>query len=328
MDWKIKTGLTATAVVVIGSLAFIIKTQYDANKHLQDVEKSVVESRDLGNGLVRAQSSYITKDDLEKLIKEHDLNLSAIKSDMSKLGADVKALSTITFTTPGGTFTNLPSSGSVARTDESTQVCVNGKYKDQYGYLTATQQLALNEPISDNSTVPFGTVGFSSWDKNPWSLQIEKRTYSANTVLGMDETGKHYAYSKFSIAVNGKEYDIPIHASLKEEVPSAKFRFDPHLFLSFDGGVIVSTPLSAEFIPNLGVSFFSYGKTKDYPTWTFAQLAFGYEVQKGNIGFLLAPVSYNIAEHLPLVKNLYFGPSISVDASRNTGILMGIRVGL
>jgi hypothetical protein len=176
--------------------------------------------------------------------------------------------------------------------------------------------------------VPFGKVGFSAWQQNPWSLEVLPREYSSVTVLGQNEDGRHYAYSRFQITTDGKTHTIPItDARIVEEYPSPKFRFNPRLYLGVDGGLIANPPGHAEVMPNIGLSFFSYGRTKTSPTWSFLTVGVGYATQTQAPVLMVAPVNYNVAKHIPFMDNLHLGPSVSVDVDSNVGLYLGGRVG-
>jgi hypothetical protein len=155
------------------------------------------------------------------------------------------------------------------------------------------------------------------------------RTYSSTTVLGKNEEGRSYAYTKFEIEVDGKKYTIPItEAKIAEEYPTPSFRFSPRLYLGVDFGAVANPPMHFELMPNLGLSFFSYGQTKINPDWTFLTLGLGYETQTKGIALSLSPIDYNIAKHFPFVENLYLGPSVSLDPKGNVVLYIVIRVGL
>jgi hypothetical protein len=336
MDWKTKTIVAGGTVLVMSVMGYIIKIQHDTVERLKFIETSVVESKDIGNGIIREQSSYVTKKDLEKMVNDQGIDLSAIKKDLSTLGANVDSISSVkviskgysadhigsTSTTPKDT---VPSTDTTPRPDTTVKPAVAA---DPYGYQSSTQWLTLTEPVGGNN-VPVGKVGFSAWDPKPWSEQIAPRTYSSTTVLGKNDEGRTYAYSKFEIDVDGKKYIIPItEAKIAQEVPSPSFHFSPRLYLGVDFGVIANPPTHFEVMPDLGLSFFSYGQTKLNPDWTFLTVGLGYETQTKGLALYLSPVDYNIANHLPFVDNLFIGPAFSLDPKGNVGLYIGIRVGL
>lgn len=326
MDWKVKTGIVGAVLLIIAALIFIVKVQYDTIERLKTIETSVVESKDIGNGIIRAQSSYITRSDLERMIKDQNMSLSNIKSDLRKLGADVQGVHVVSVVTPGYSGSNLPSTVVVPNPNPSDPT---QPLTDKYGYLSNQQWLALTEPFGDGTTVPFGRAGFSASEEKPWSVEVLPRKYGSTTVLGQDEDGRHYAYSRFQIEVDGKTYTVPITESkLVEEYPTAKFSFNPRLYLGIDGGAIANPPASAEITPSVGLSFFSYGKTKVSPDFSFLTLGVGYATQRQAGVVIVSPVNYNLGKPLPLIDNLHVGPSVSVDVEGNVGLYLGARVGL
>jgi hypothetical protein len=327
MDWKTKTITIGGVVLAMSVMGYIIKIQHDTVERLKFIETSVVESKNIGNGIVREQASYVTKKDLENMIKDQGMDLSAIKKDLSVLGASVNGISTVKVITQGYEANHLPSSNVTPRPPETNTNAANVN-QDPYKYQTSTQWLSLNEPI-DKENIPFGKVGFSAWEDKPWSVQVSPRTYSSTTVLGKNEEGRSYAYTKFEIEVDGKKYTIPItEAKIAEEYPTPSFRFSPRLYLGVDFGAVANPPMHFELMPNLGLSFFSYGQTKINPDWTFLTLGLGYETQTKGIALSLSPIDYNIAKHFPFVENLYLGPSVSLDPKGNVVLYIVIRVGL
>ena len=323
MDWKTKIGIAGSVLLISGALAFVIKTQNDTIQRLRAIETSIVQSKDIGDGIVRAQSTYVTKKDLEKILADQGYDIKEMRKDLRLLGADVKGISTIKVSTPGYSGHNIP----------STEVTPNPNPPDtntpvqDFGYLSGTQWLELTEPFEDGKVLPFGKAGFSAWQAKPWDLSVYPREYQATTVLTQDAQGRHYAYSRFQISVQGKTYTIPIEdAKIIEEFPSPKFHFNPRLYMGVDIGGVTS-PLTPEVTPNLGLSFFSYGRTKIAPEWSFGTVGIGYATQTQVPVILVAPVNYNIGTKLPLIENLHIGPSISLDVQGNLGIYIGTRVG-
>jgi hypothetical protein len=325
LNWKVKAGIIGGTILLISTMGYIIKVQYDTVERLKFIETSVVESKNIGNGIVREQASYVTKKDLDNMIQLQGMDLAAIKKDLAILGANVKGISTIKVVTQGYQADHLSSSDTTARESTDTIPIEN---QNPNNYQSATQWFNLSEPI-EKENIPFGKVGFSAWETKPWSVKVSPRTYSSTTVLGKNEEGRTYAYSKFEIEVEGKKYTIPItEAKLAEEYPSPSFHFSPRLYLGVDFGAIANPPAHFEVMPDLGLSFFSYGQTKLNPDWTFLTVGLGYETQTNGISLFLNPINYNIAKHIPLVDNLYLGPTVSLDPKGNIGLYIGIRVGL
>lgn len=331
-----KIGMIAGAVVLLAVLLLIVKWQHDV---INDQKSFIVEMKQLRDDIVRAQAQQVSKKDLEDFAKNSNIDLKPIREDLSKLDAEIKGISNVLVSTPGFSGTNMASSSTVPRPDvgvggPTVVPCPNGgsvecPNSDPFGYQSNSQVLVIREPFSDGTKVPFGETQFKAWQPAPWELKIYPRTYSVTTVLGEDEDGRHYTYHKFTIASNGKTYPVKIdNAKFVEEKPEAKFRFNPRLYMGVDVGAYVHPTPAAEVFPNLQVSLFSYGKTKTAPSWTFAGLGLGYASQAKELGVIVSPVNYNIAQHLPLVENLHVGPSLMVNTSGGVAILGGLRVGL
>ena len=336
MNWKTKTAIAGGIIIVFAVLIFIIKQQMDIIAQQKYAEQSIVEMKELNGQIMRAQAAYATREDLEKFIKSTGVDLKPIEDDLDKLGAEVKGVVTIVSKTPGYVGNNLPSDSTtpgpvsepikVECPDGNTVDCPN---PDSHGYLQARQVFTLNEPFSDSTSVPFGYVGFSAWKEKPWDVNIYDRKYSTITVLSMNEEGRHFAHSQLMIDTDGKKYKLPITESrLVEALPEKRFRFSPRLYLGMDAGVKANPPAHFEAQPNLQLAFFSYGQMVSSPEWTFLGVGIGYEVVEEGITLILSPVNYNVGKHLPLVDNVYIGPSVSIDPDSNLSLMLGLRVGL
>lgn len=325
MTWQGKAIAAGVLLILIAVLIFIVKVQYDTIDRLKHIETSVVESKELSNQVLRAQSNYATDKDLKTLMEKQGFDIGELKKDLRKLGGQVQGVHTVQVVTPGFVGTDLKTTETG---EENPSPPKPGEpLEDKYGYFDKTQWYHLNEPFEDQTAVPIGKVGFSAWKEKPWSVEVLPRKYGSTTVLGQDEEGRHYAYSKFTIEVDGKTYKIPIDESqIVEKYPTAKFHFNPRLYLGIDGGFVFTPPLHGEVIPNIGLSFFSYGKTKVSPDFSFLTLGVGYAMQAQTLVFILAPVNYNIGKPIPLIDNLHIGPAISLDINGDLGLYLGARV--
>ena len=99
------------------------------------------------------------------------------------------------------------------------------------------------------------------------------------------------------------------------------------MYIGADAGAYFTEP-SFAFVPNIQVSLLSQGKVKPDPNWIFLGLGIGYEAVQDKFVFISNPVSYNIGHHLPLVNNVFIGPSILTSLNGDIAILAGIRAGL
>jgi len=324
MNWKEKVGVGTGIAAVIASLLCVIKCQNDQMDKLQTIEKSVVAQKQLSDDIIRAQSYYIQKKDLEVFAKKSDIDLKPIQEDLKKLGAKIEGISTVQVISSGYSGTNLPST---TTTPNDNPTPIDPTNPDPFEYNAKRQELALTEPFADKA-VPFGSVGFSAWKDKPWDLEIDKREYGVVNVLGQDEEGRHYVYNKFSITVDGKKYDLKVNeAKFVEQYPKAKFRWDPRLYAGADVGAYFTEP-SVAFTPSLELSLLSFGRTRPDPNWTFLGLGGGYEAVQDRFVFVVSPVNYNIGHPLPLVNNVFLGPTVSTSLKGDVAVMLGVRFGL
>ncbi len=315
------------AVVLLCAGGFIIFKQIENAKTLTDIQTSMVAQKQLLDNITRAQSQYVSQQDLTAFAKQQNIDLSVIQKDLDTLNAKVQAINGITVLSQGQTGSNISSTGSTPR--PNPPAVVDGQ--DPYGYMTHTQRLTINEKFS-NVEVPFGEIGFSSWQDKPWDIKIEPRKYSITSVLGVDENNKHYSYSKFAIQVNDKTYDVKIDDNkFEEEVPTAKFSFwNPRLFLTAGGGVNLTQVAPIQGSANAGVALgiMSYGQVKTTPAISVLQVGVGYETGTQKPAVVINPVNFNIGGIVPggLANNTYLGPSVQVDLAGN--VLAGANVSI
>jgi hypothetical protein len=313
------------AILLVGALGFIIYTQIRISSRQDAIEQNVIAQKQLVDGIVRSQATWATRDDVEKYIKDNKINLKAIQDDLDKLHADVTAVNITIASSTGQHGIFIPTKPGPVNPNPQP---IDPNNPDPFGYLARQQNLDLNEEFS-TVKVPLGTVGFSAWQEKPWSIDIKARDYKMATVVGTDENQRMYFYNKFTVSVDNKDYEIPIKTATTQQVyPEAKFSwFNPRLYLGADGTVGLN-PVKGEFIPSANIQIMSYGRYKTQPDFSILQVGAGYGVDAKRPQLVVTPVSYNIGKHIPLMNNLYLGPSLSVGTDGNVGIGGGIRVGL
>jgi hypothetical protein len=317
-----KILLSIGGIIIVMALAFIVYTQHQISARQLAIETQLVKQKDLIDNITRSQSEYASRVDIEKFIKDNNVNIKAIQNDLSKLEASLTAVNIVTVHSSGQVNNNIPSTG--VGTANPNPITTH----DPFGYLGKTQLLSLFEKFNTTS-VPIGTVGFSAWQPSPWSLDIAPRTYKVVNVVGTDENQRMYVYNKFSVQVNDKSYDVKINtAETKQEFPEARWSFwNPRLFLGIDGGINIQKA-KGEITPNIGIGVMSYGKYKNQPDFSVLQIGVGYGTISKNLQLNIMPAAYNVGKHLPLMNNAYIGPSIHVDTIGNVSIMAGVRVGL
>ncbi len=326
---KILIALSVT--VLFGAILFVIVKQVEISKRQEAIENQVTSQKQLADDIVRAQKVWATKQDIENMARNNGLDLSVIKSDLSKLNASVEGINVATATSNGQHTTNVASTGTQKGGPGPTTIQCEGTTvtcPDPFGYQSNQQTLQLNEKFAEVS-VPIGQVGFSTWKDRPWDVTIHPRSYVMTTVIGKDDVGKEYVYNKLQIKSEDKTYDVKIGSStFLQEYPDPKFSFwNPRLFLGVSGGLNVSDT-RADFAPHLSIALMSYGQYKIQPSWTFLGLGAGWAFEAKKVNFLVTPFTYNVGQHIPFTKNIYLGPSVGFDTAGNLSVYATLNVGL
>lgn len=336
MSLSTKILLIVAGILVFGALSFTIFKLVENSKRQAAIETSMVAQKDLLDGIVRSQSQYTTKADLDKYITDNNINLKSIQSDLDKLNASVVAVNVIVSSSNGQIGNHIPGSGTgPANPNPTIPTCPDGTVcpnADPFGYMKTEQDLALNEDFG-TLKVPFGVVGFSAWQKEPWNINIKPRQYNVDSVIGTDENQRMYVYNKFTMKVDGKDYDVPIKAATTKQVyPDAKWSFlNPKLFITTGGALnVTSLPVNGTFNAGGTFGFISYGKYKSSPTISILQVGAGYSSNKNEPAVIINPVNVNIGGIFPagVVSNTYIGPSVQITPSGNVFVGANLSIGL
>ena len=125
--------------------------------------------------------------------------------------------------------------------------------------------------------------------------------------------------NNFVSSTKGKKFPINVKTVnwAKGELQEKKFRWGPRI--GFSG--IIDT---VDIFPAIDVSLFSYGRTKRDIDWRFFGMAAG---GSKDIFFIsMYPFSYNVGNFLPLVENLFVGPTFSINSNSEKSYGIGISV--
>lgn len=324
MSLSTKILLILGGFIVVGLLGFIVYKQIEISNKQLAIESQVVAQKELVDNIMRSQNSYATKDDIDKFIKDNGVNLQAIQDDLDKLHAEVTSVNTIAVISNGQTATNIHSTG----TGISNPNPVDSKNPDVFGYLLRQQNLNLNEDFG-GVKVPIGQVGFSAWQKDPWNINILPREYHITNVIGTDDNQRTYVYNKVTVKSGNQNYDVKITtAQTEQKYPEAQWSwFNPRLYIGADGGINVNS-VKGEFTPNVNISFMSYGKYKTQPDFSVLEVGVGYGTVSKKAQLVITPATYNVGKNIPLMNNMYIGPSLHIGSNGEISVMAGIRVGL
>ena len=318
----IKISIVTGFLLLIGVLLLVIKFQQDSANENKQLQQTIVEMKKLQDGTTRSEVKVVSEKDLKQTITDQKIDVKEVEKDLKLFGAEIKAIDVVKVITPGKVQTTIP----------STQVVENVNPqptdKDSFHYLLNRQVLSLSEPIG-KINIPFGNVGFSAWQKDPWNISISPRTYVLSTVIGQDEEGTNYTYHKMLIETENKTFEIPItEAKIVQTLPKSKFYFNPKLALGVAGGISLTAVPKPEIEPFVEITLASYGRSKTDSEWLFGGIGFGYQSIEKEIDLQVSPVRYNVGYKLPLIDNLNIGPSVSVNTKGDFAIYFGISAGL
>lgn len=331
LKW-IKVGVVVAVVGILVALFFVVKYEKDAAEKQTAVQNSLIEMKQLPDGTVRSSAEYISKEDFDKFIQDHNIKLEEITKDLSALHAQLAAINIVTIQTPGYQGNGLPSTGTTPRGPSTNpQEPLPTPSNDPFGYLANAQVLGLVEPFGPSLGVPWGQATFKAWQAKPWDLTVYPRQYKVVTTISTREDGQKVVHNQAEIITQGKTYEVPISQSeTVEKYPESQFFINPRVYLGVGTGVSTNPVPGFEFIPFLSASFFSYGKTKkiEDTSWSFGGIGIGYETQGGLPVLVVSPVDYNIGKEIPYIDNLHVGPAVSVDWLGRFSIMAEIKVGL
>lgn len=281
------------------------------NNILNSLEQTQIKQKQIDEYIIRSSTNTISKEDFSKILKLNKIDIDKIEKDIELLNGKLDSYNQVKIISVAQNGTNIPSTKQVPKSDNDKE----DKKDDEY--LKNKQVLDLYENFG-KVKLPLASVGFSAWKNNPWDYTIPGRTYKLDTIIAKTEKDDTVVYNKFGVEIDNKYYELNINESKTVQVfPESKFRFSPKLFLVEDIGYNNKINLST----SLYFSFMQYGSTINYPKFTFANLGIGIDRDK-NLRIGLAPVLYRI--NYNLIKNLYLGPSIGVNSSKQIDISFGI----
>jgi hypothetical protein len=324
MNLSTKIWIIIGALLGVNTLIFIGYTQYQITKRQDAIQTQMTEMKQLADNISRAQTNWATKGDLETIAKQNDISLQPIKDDLQTLKASLTAINVVSVQSGSQVINNVPSTSTTPNPNPSNTPSTNITNE----YANNRQVLQLNEKFS-NVDVPFGEVGFSSWQDKPWDLSIKSREYKVSTVLGTDKNQKQYAYNTFSIKVDNKEYPVKINSNnFSQEYPSPSFSFwNPRLYLGVNGGIDVNQ-FHGELTPDISVAFMSYGKYETQPDLSILQVGVGYGAISKRPQAVITPITYNVGQHIPLMTNLHVGPTLQLGTNGDITVGAGLKLGM
>jgi len=289
------------------------------------IEAGNVAYKQLSETLARAQNESVTKAELLDLAKSLQLDIGAIKKDLSSLDAKLVAVGTTVAKINSKIENSKPSDNTVpVDPPEQPAQC---KLCDIFEY-TANKQLIDVE----FGEMPFASVEFDARQRAPWTIASDAVDVKVDTAIGeREKDGTLVLYHTISLEnksrpeLAGKDFKLKIASSKFSQLLDNRKEFytwSPHLELHLDNNFIADDGLSYKPGVSAKLSLMSYGLTKNDSDWRFVILGLGVGFESSLYG-TFGLFEYNIGKHIPLLSNLYIGINGVYNGNWGFGINIG-----
>lgn len=207
--------------------------------------------------------------------------------------------------------------------EESTATDV---YEDEEKPSRSFEDYDLVREMEDGSELKTGWVKYHpEWEGDDKLVQYHyPLEYKLDIIRAQERDGGFTYFTEAWIENNfvpsqrGQKFPITLEEVNFEEKPliEKRWMWNPRL------GLEIGATTDALF-PAIDFSLFSYGLTKSDMDWRFMTVGLGmagwYE-ESNSVGLVtFTPVSYNLGKALPVVENLFIGPTISASTEADTG---------
>jgi len=240
---------------------------------------------------------------LEKKISDLDRSITALVKERDQQITDI-----------GKTVVSMKKS--VDLVNRKSEHVYKGKFEQYYKEIMAKDAEGNEYPIAWVMFYPNNPED-KKWKSGTFASEIHQQIVLAEN----DERGDVYVEAWKKVKKRGyKEREFPLKIEsaewVKREKTDKEWFFNPRLSLG--------AAFSSEMFPQLGVSFWSYGRTKTDMDWRILDVGIG--VDSDNTYFTFSPAQYNIGHWLPLIDNTFIGPFIGVSSDSDESTLFGISL--
>jgi hypothetical protein len=300
----LKAGVLIVAVLFCGYYAFTFINSFSRQKAI--IEPEIIQIEDNAIRLQLTASKNKVKE-LEKLLKEKD---STILKNVKDRKEEIDEIARI--------------KGVLKDTRKLHQ-------KSSHVYLKGNKH--DHHFIKIYNTASDGTKFLACWamfhpnrdPENLWKVGTFNQEFYVDIIETEKRDGIYNRYAELHIENNknsetkGKIFPVEITDIkwAKNPIKNKKFSWNPRVSVH---GVVTTESI----YPGLGLSFFSYGKTDADMDWRF--LSVGAGGNKTDIYGFVEPVSWNLGKVVPLIKNAFVGPVISVGNDAKISYGLGLSV--
>jgi len=188
------------------------------------------------------------------------------------------------------------------------------------------EEFIIKRDDSDGKSFPTGIVRHSPNVKEGPKFSYQQFPLDFNATIVSGDKGQEekryvevWVESNFVKDSRGVKHPIEIKNVRWEKLPLGEKGFMWNPRLSFTG--VMS---SESAFPALGVSLLSYGRTNRDMDWTFLNFSVGGD--SDNFYGVSTPFSYNLGNSLPMVENMFIGPTIGYGSEQNFSYGLGVSV--
>lgn len=322
---KLRIAGVITFIVLILCFCVLMVWQVNSLKaqNRELVNRIGISEEVINNSIRRAETKTVeTTRELQDFADQNRFDINEIKEDINKLGASLEAISSTIAETKEVRVVSVPSSRETPSKTKVQQCPDDGRLIDTHEYTKNTQHRELN----DDNGMRIADVSFDASNNNPWSYKVYGIRYIVNSALSRDKNGKLVLHSEL-LSENrevspGSYYKINnVSSKLLQIENKPEFdAWDPAVYLSISSGVNFWPEVQFSAAMNLDFSVMSYG------AWRFIGVGVGFDGVNNTFNAAFFPFAYNIAEHIPVVSNIYLSPYISINHENTLGA--GIRIGV
>lgn len=303
--------------------------------HLKSEVASRVDGKTLADGTQQADAVITNVAGLDEAARRGGIDPAGVASAAAQQGQQPTGVASTVVQTPGAHRSGLGSSSSVPQARSPVEQGASAAPQtatttsaDPWGYQRAEQRLKLTEPFPCGLEVPWGEVSFQAWQERPWGVDVLPREYRVTVVLARGEDGTQSAYAKFRVTVDGKTFDPPVRAELAYRLPEPSWHWGGKLYVGADGAIRVAPWGTGFGQVAVQLSLASWGQTRVLPDWAFLLIGGALDASSGRPSVLVTPAAWNAGKPIPMIDNLYVGPSVGLDVGGAWSVALGARVEL
>lgn len=315
--------LALSLVVAMGLMLWQVKSLENRQEEL--IREIGVSEKSITKSLHRASSKTVeNSEQLEQFAEENKLDINEVKEDIRRLGAKLEAVSSTIAETKSVVHIKQISDSTTQTKNEPVLCPDSGELIDQHEYTKAIQ----HRFIEDENKMRVADVSFDASSRTPWTDKVYGIRYIINSSLSRDRSNNLVLHSEL-LSENpevqpGEFFRIEtVQSNLLQVEQKPEFRlWDPAIYLSISAGINFWPQVQFSATMNLGVSVMSYG------AWRFIGLNAGFDGANNTFQASFFPFTYNIAEHMPVVSNIYLFPYIGINHQNTVGAGIGLGVRL